>query len=102
MFAAQKMAKAVSVPVKSQVTSLIIYPGFSWRELSNIFYNITIKGGDYHGFKNLYELLKKDQVLIANSKDDLLKIIDMSHLRHMREGVTPRENLQEDSDDEYC
>jgi len=102
MFAAQKMAKAVSVPVKSQVTSLMIYPGFSWRELSNIFYNTTIKGGDYHGFKNLYGMIKKDQVLYANSKDDLLKIIDLSHLRLEPKAVTPRESPQEDSDDEYC
>ena len=47
-------------------------------------------------------MIKKDQVLYANSKDDLLKIIDLSHLRHMSEVVTPRENPQEDSGDEYC
>ena len=81
LFASQKLTKAVSIPVRSQLTSITIYPGFSWRELSQIFNNTTIKGLDYQQFKRLYGQLEQDQSLHVNARDDILRIIDLGHLR---------------------
>jgi len=85
MFATQKF-KGLSMPVKSQATTLMIYPGFTPQEVSYIYHNATIKGFDFQQFKALYSRLLKDQVLYCNAVSDEMKIIDMSHIRNQVEG----------------
>ena len=82
MFAVQKF-QGVSMPIKSQATSLYIYAGYTNHEISYIFNNSTVKGFNYSEFRELYKKIKEDEVLYCNSQSDQLKIIDLSHIRKM-------------------
>ena len=82
MFAVQKF-NGLSMPIKSQATSLFIYPCYTFQELSYIFHNSAIRSFDYQTFKLLYSQLKNDQVLYCNSQSDGIKIIDLSHIRQL-------------------
>ena len=84
MFAVQKF-QAISMPIKSQATSLNIYAGYTNHEISYISNNSTVKGFNYSEFLELYKKLKEDEVLYCNSQSDQLKIIDLSHIRKMTE-----------------
>ena len=80
MFATQKF-KGLSMPVKSQATTVMIYKGFTPQEISYIFHNATINGFSYKEFKELYGSLEQDQVLYCNSQSGHMRIIDLSHIR---------------------
>jgi len=97
MYGVQKF-KGVSMSVKSQATSLFIYPGFNPHEISYIYHNTTIKDFDYNNFKKLYKLVKKDQCLYCNSVSDEIKIIDMSHLRKNLSFSFPETDFSSDSE----
>jgi len=81
-FGTQKFTgDAISSAIRSQATSICIYNGFSPRELATIYNNSSIKGLDYQELKRLYNSIKNDQCLYANSKSSEVKIIDLSHIR---------------------
>jgi len=86
MFATQKF-KGLSMPVKSQATTVMIYKGFTPQEVSYIFHNATINGFSYQEFKDLYARLEQDQVLYCNSQSGQMRIIDLSHIRALVHSV---------------
>jgi len=79
MLCTQKL-QGISTPVKSQATSIVIFPGYPPTEIAQIHRSIQT-GTDYQEFKATITRLESGTCLHINIKTGNMKVIDLSRIK---------------------
>ena len=68
--------KAIPLPIKEQMTTLFIFPGFINQKLTTIFQQSGITELEYEEFKQIYRNLNNRDYIIVNCQTGNIEIID--------------------------